>query len=171
MDSEVDLQNIIVLEDHFFAPRIRGPMSGHVVEGQTSREPLAGLESIASFDAWMTDQGSNTFFNLFGQFAHGHARFRNRLHVLTYLAVSLGSLAIVAHEVIVHLLHGGLVANFSGRSAFEIVVGVGVLDDLARRIRLAMEEVCKWPSRRRGLMAAGCLRLLLLVILAFSFLA
>jgi hypothetical protein len=64
-----------------------------------------------------------------------------------------------------------LVANFFSRSAFEIVVDVGVLDDLARRIRLAMEEVCEWPSRRSSLLASGCLRLLLLVIFAFPFLA
>jgi len=64
-----------------------------------------------------------------------------------------------------------LVANLFGRRALEIVILVGVLDDLARRIRLAMEKVCEWLSRRSGLLVSGCLRLLLLVVLAFLFLA
>jgi hypothetical protein len=62
-------------------------------------------------------------------------------------------------------------ANFFGRRALEIVIDVGVLDDLARRIRLAMKEVCEWLSRRSGLLASGCLRLLLFVIPAFLSLA
>ena len=33
MNSEVNLEDIIVLEDHFFGPRIWRPMSSHVVEG------------------------------------------------------------------------------------------------------------------------------------------
>ena len=119
----------------------------------------------------MTDQGSNTSFDFFGQFAHCHARFRNCLHVLANLAVSLGSLAIVPYELVVHLLHGSLVTSLFSRSALEIVVDAGVLDDLARRIRLPIEEVCKRPSRRCGLLASGYLGLLLLVILAFLFLA
>lgn len=62
-------------------------------------------------------------------------------------------------------------AEFSGRSALEIAIDVGVLDDVARRIRLAMEEIYEWLSRRGGLLASGCLRLLLFVVLAFLFLA
>jgi len=64
-----------------------------------------------------------------------------------------------------------LVAKFFGRGALEIIIFVGVLDDLARRIRLAVKEVFEWLSRRSGLLASGCLRLLLSVILAFLFLA
>ena len=62
-------------------------------------------------------------------------------------------------------------ANFLGRSALEIVIGNGVFNNLARGIRLAMEEVCEGSPWRNSLLASGRLRLLLLVVLAFLFLA
>jgi hypothetical protein len=34
-------------------------------------------------------------------------------------------------------------ADLLGRSALEVIIAIGVLDDFARRIRLTMEEVGK----------------------------
>jgi len=62
-------------------------------------------------------------------------------------------------------------ADFLGRSALEIIIGVGVLNDLARRVRLAKEEVREWFPGRSRLLTSGCLRLLLFVVLALLFLA
>jgi hypothetical protein len=103
----------------------------------------------------MTNQCTNTVFDLLSQFAHGDAGFRECLHILTDLAVGLGSFTIIPDEVVVHLLHGSLVANLSSRGTLQIVVGIGVLNDLTGWERLAVVEVGKRLSRWHGLLTSG----------------
>jgi hypothetical protein len=55
MHAEVDLENVVVLENDFFGTGIGSPMSGTIVHSQPSGESLAGLESISSLNARMTD--------------------------------------------------------------------------------------------------------------------
>jgi hypothetical protein len=167
MDTKVDLENIVILKYDFFSAGVGGPMSSTIVQSQTSRESLAGLESISGLDAGVTDQSANTVFNFLSQRAHRHAGFRDRLHVLPDLAVGFGSFAIVFQEVLVHLLHGSLMAGFLGRSATQVIVEIGIFDNLAFRIRSPMEDVGERLSRRRGLLASGRFRFLLLVALTF----
>jgi hypothetical protein len=146
-------------------------MSGTIVQSQPSWESLAGLESVSSLDARVADESTNAFLNLLSQRAHEDTGFRDRLHVLTDLAVGFGGFAIVVQEVIVHLLHGGLMADFLGRGPIQVLVDVGIFDNLAWRIRVPVEDVGERLSRGRGLLASGRFRLLLFVGFALFLLA
>jgi len=100
------------------------------------------------------------------QRAHGDAGFGNRLHVLADLAVGFGGFAVVAQEVVVHLLHGSLMAEFLGRGAVQVLVDVdvGIFDNLALRVWSPLEDVGERFPRRRGLLASGRLCFFLLLV-------
>jgi hypothetical protein len=86
--------------------------------------------------------------------------------------VGLGRFAIVFDEVIVHFLHGSLMADLLGRGTAQVLVeDIGISDNLAFRIRLTIEDVGKRLSRGRCLLAYMRLRFLLLVGFALFLLA
>jgi hypothetical protein len=55
----------------------------------------------------MTGQSPHTVINLLSELGHGDTGFCDSLHVLTNLAMNLGSLSVVAEKVISHISYGG----------------------------------------------------------------
>jgi hypothetical protein len=62
-------------------------------------------------------------------------------------------------------------ADFLGRGPIQVLVDVGIFDNLAWRIRVPVEDVGERLSRGRGLLASGRFRLLLPVGFALFLLA
>jgi hypothetical protein len=59
-------------------------------------------------------------------------------------------------------------ADFLGRGPIQVLVDVGIFDNLARRIRLPVGDVGERLSRGRGLLASGRFRFLLLDLVRFA---
>jgi hypothetical protein len=54
-------------------------------------------------------------------------------------------------------------ADFLSRRAIQVLVDMGIFNDLALRVRSSMENVSERLPRRRGLLASGRFRFLLFV--------
>jgi hypothetical protein len=106
MDSEIHFQHVVVLEYNLIGSRIGSPVGANIIQAQSSWKTHAGSQSVPSLQTLMVGQGPNAILNLVSKMAQGDARFRNRLHILTDLAVHFSSFAIISQEVIVHVVHG-----------------------------------------------------------------
>jgi hypothetical protein len=160
VDAEIDLQHVVILEDNFFTTRIGGPVSSDVVQAKPGRKRQSSLESVTRLNALVTSESSDAFLNLVCELAHGDTGFRNGLHILTDLAMDFGSFAVVLEVFIVHVTQDFQMTNFLDRSALEVVVTVGIVDDFALGIWLIVEDAGKCnPWRGRLLFSAASLLL------------
>lgn len=105
MDSKVDTENIVILKYNILLARVRGPMRRYVVQAKPGREAHASFESVSGLGGLVTDESTHTVFDLIGELSHGDARLCNSLHVLADLTMDFGGFAVVAQEVVVHVVH------------------------------------------------------------------
>ena len=107
MDPEIHTQDIVVLQNDLLGSRIGSPVSSHVVQAETGRKTHAGFENISGLKALVIGQRPNAIFNFLSKLAHGDAGLCDRLHMLPNLAMNLRSFAIVAQELITHVVQDG----------------------------------------------------------------
>jgi hypothetical protein len=139
--SEIDLQDIVVLQEDLFRPSIGRPVGTYVVQAKPRWKPKASFERVSRLKTLVTSQCSNTIIDLLSKPSHRNSGLSNRLGVVANLAMNLRSFAIVDQEVIVHVFDSGHVTDLFGRRALEVVILHGVIDYLALRISAAVEQV------------------------------
>lgn len=131
--SEVNLHHITLLQDHFVA-RIRGVVSGAVVDAQTAGETHATFEVVALLKTLVTGQSADGVLNTLRDLRQGLAGLDVLLRILADLTVNLGTLAILLQEVIVHAVE---IAFFLVGCAIRVLILI--FDDFAFGV-LAVRE-------------------------------
>jgi hypothetical protein len=160
VDAKIHLQHVVILEENFFTTRIWSPVSSDVVQAEPGWKRQSGLECVTRLDTLVTSESSDALFNLVCELAHGDTWFCNGLYILTDLAMDFGGFAIILEVFIVHITQDCQMTNFLGRSALEVVVTVGIVDDFALGIWLIVEDAGKCNSRRGRLLFGAPFRLL-----------
>ncbi len=150
MDAKVYLQDIIVLENHFFATGIGSPVRSHIVQAEPCREAHASFESIASLEGLVAGQSTHPILNRISKLIHRDAGLGYRLHVLPDLAVDFGGFAVVPQKIVVHIVDGGEMADLLGCGTLQ--VALSVLNELTLRILLIRVQFSERQSRRTGLL-------------------
>jgi len=164
--AEVDLEHIVVLQDHFLTTSIWGPMRANIVQAESSWEAQASFERIAFVEALMANQCSNAVVNLMSKSGHGNTWLGNAPSVIADLTVDFSGFAVVAKEVVVHVGHCLEMAKLFRCGSLEVVILRSILDYLSFRIWLITEDVGKRHSWRDCLRRSGSLLRLLLATLS-----
>lgn len=104
MDAKVDAEDVFVLENDILDSSIGRPVRGDVVDAETCGKAHTSLESIACLEARVANKCPDTFLNLVGELRHGDARLCDLLDLRADLAMDFGGLAVVAEEVLIHVV-------------------------------------------------------------------
>jgi len=107
MNTEVNLQDIVILQDHFFLPQIWSIVGTDVIQAQPGWKTQATFQTVPWHYPLVTNQSSDAVLNPLGDLSWRFAWLNDIFSSpLTDLAVSLGSLTIVIEEGRVHAVVG-----------------------------------------------------------------
>lgn len=166
MNTEVDTQDIIILENNLFASRIGSPVSGDIVQAESGWKSHTAFEGVSSLKTLVANEGSHAFLDLISKVAHRNTWLGDSLHILTNLTMDFGGLAIVVEILIIHILQGSKMTDLLRCGALKVIILNGIFDNLAVREWLIMEDISERDSGRSGLLSSDRLLFLLLIVLS-----
>lgn len=171
MNSEIDFQDIIVLEENLLGSRIGRPVSSYIDQSQPSRECHTGFESVSGLKTMVVGQCANAILDLLGKLGQGNAGLCDRLHMVADLAMDFGSFAIVLSEFIVQVVHDREVTKFFGRGAPQLVMIANVIDNFTLGTWPVVKQIVECNSWWSGLLSSQNSLLLLVLVLPLFLLA